>query len=298
MVEGLRPRIDAMVDELLDAACDRREIDLVRDFAYPLPIQVICEMLGIPSADRDRFSELSAVLARGLDPEFLQPEGATEDQFVTVLAFAEYFFPLLEERRAHPGEDLLSQLALAEEAGDALTEAQMLSTAILLLVAGHETTVNLISGGVLELIRHPEQLERWRRDATLTPNAVEELLRFVSPVQLTGRVLVEDVTLSSGPTIPKGHYVLTLLASANRDPGVFSDPDTFDLTRTENRHLGFGFGLHHCLGAPLARLETTIALPKLLARTRSLELEAATPRYRDNVVLRGLSELPITLSPA
>jgi unspecific monooxygenase len=298
MVEGLRPRIEAMVDELLDAACDRREIDLVRDFAYPLPIQVICEMLGIPSADRDRFSELSAVLARGLDPEFLQPEGATEDQFATVVAFAEYFFPLLGERRANPGEDLLSQLALAEEAGDALTEAQMLSTAILLLVAGHETTVNLISGGVLELVRHPEQLERWRRDEALTPSAVEELLRFVSPVQLTGRVLVEDVTLASGPTIPKGNYVLTLLASANRDPAVFAEPDTLDLTRTENRHLGFGFGLHHCLGAPLARLETTIALPKLLARTRSLDLEAATPPYRDNVVLRGLSELPMTLSPA
>jgi cytochrome P450 len=298
MVEGLRPRVEAMVDELLDAACERREIDLVRDFAYPLPIQVICEMLGIPATDRDRFSELSAVLARGLDPEFLQPDGATEKQFASVVAFAEYFFPLLEERRRAPGEDLLSQLALAEEAGDALTEAQMLSTAILLLVAGHETTVNLISGGVLELIRHPDQQERWRDDESITATAVDELLRFVAPVQLTGRVLMDDLVLPSGPTLTKGNYVLTLIASGNRDPEVFGHPDLLDLRRDENRHLGFGFGLHHCLGAPLARLETAIALPELLKRTRSLELLAEQVSYRDNVVLRGLSELPVRLSPA
>jgi len=195
MVEGLRPRIEVLVDELLDAAYERGDIDIVSDFAYPLPIQVICEMLGIPEGDRDRFSEWSAVLARGLDPEFLQPEGALEERLSVVGAFSEYFFGLMSERRRAPGNDLLSQLALAEEAGDVLTEGQMFSTAILLLVAGHETTVNLISGGVLALINHPDQLARWREDPAITPRAVEELLRFVSPVQLTGRALLDEIVL-------------------------------------------------------------------------------------------------------
>jgi cytochrome P450 len=297
MVEALRPRIETMVDELLDAACDKGDIDVVRDFAYPLPIQVICEMLGIPREDRDRFSEWSAVLARGLDPEFLQPEGATEERFAVFGAFAEYFFELMAERRRSPGDDLLSHLALAEEAGDVLTEGQMFSTAILLLVAGHETTVNLISGGVLALINHPDQLARWRHDPSITPRAVEELLRFVSPVQLTGRALLDDVELSN-VTIPKGRYVLAVIASANRDPEAFSDPEALDLGRAENRHLGFGFGLHHCLGAPLARLETAIALPRLLERVGELELLSDRVTYRDNVVLRGLADLPVHLSAA
>ena len=297
MVDGLRPRIEAMVDELLDAACDRGDIDVVRDFAYPLPIGVICEMLGIPAGDRNRFSEWSAVLARGLDPEFLQPDGSMEERFGVIGAFCEYFFQLVAERRRAPGHDLLSQLALAEEAGDALTEGQMLSTAILLLVAGHETTVNLISGGVLALIHHPDQLARWRQDPSITPHAVEELLRFVSPVQLTGRALLEDIELPAA-TLPKGHYVLAVIASGNRDPEAFTAPDALDLSRAENRHLGFGFGVHHCLGAPLARLETAIALPRLLRRTRSLELLTDQTTYRDNVVLRGLAELPVHLSAA
>jgi cytochrome P450 len=203
----------------------------------------------------------------------------------------------MAERRRSPGDDLLSHLALAEEAGDVLTEGQMFSTAILLLVAGHETTVNLISGGVLALINHPDQLARWRHDPSITPRAVEELLRFVSPVQLTGRALLDDVELSN-VTIPKGRYVLAVIASANRDPEAFSDPEALDLGRAENRHLGFGFGLHHCLGAPLARLETAIALPRLLERVGELELLSDRVTYRDNVVLRGLADLPVHLSAA
>ncbi len=253
-------------------------------------------MLGIPSADRDRFSEWSAVLARGLDPEFLMPDDALEQRMAVVGAFAEYFFPLLAERRAAPGDDLLSQLVLAEEAGVALTEGQTLATAILLLVAGHETTVNLISGGLLALVRHPDQMARWRAEPEL-PTAVDELLRFVSPVQLTGRVMLEDVDL--GPaTLPRGHYVLTVIASANHDREAFDAPEVLDLARRENRHLGFGFGLHHCLGAPLARLETSIALPRLLERARDIELVADEVSYRDNVVLRGLAELPVRVSAA
>ena len=297
MVEGLRPRIEVLVDELLDGAYERGDIDIVRDFAYPLPIQVICEMLGIPEGDRDRFSEWSAVLARGLDPEFLQPEGALEERLSVVGAFSEYFFGLMSERRRAPGDDLLSQLALAEEAGDVLTEGQMFSTAILLLVAGHETTVNLISGGVLALINHPDQWARWREDPSITPRAVEELLRFVSPVQLTGRALLDDIELP-GATLPKGHYVLSVIASANRDPEAFSDPEALDLSRAENRHLGFGFGLHHCLGAPLARLEAQVALGELVRRAGTLELASDRVTYRENVVLRGLVDLPVRLAPA
>jgi cytochrome P450 PksS len=167
----------------------------------------------------------------------------------------------------------------------------------LLLVAGHETTVNLISGGVLALIEHPDQLARWRRDHSITPRAVEELLRFVSPVQLTGRALLDDLELSTA-TIPKGNYLLAVIASANRDPEAFSEPEALDLGRSENRHLGFGFGLHHCLGAPLARLETAIALPRLLERAGELELLSDRVTYRDNVVLRGLADLPVHLSAA
>ncbi len=297
MVEGFRPGIEAMVDDLVDEALERGEVDLVREFAYPLPIQVICTMLGIPAADRDRFSEWSAVLARGLDPDFLMPDDALEQRMEVVAAFAEYFFPLMAERRAAPGDDLLSQLVLAEDAGVVLTEGQTLATAILLLVAGHETTVNLISGGVLALVRHPDQLARWRADPMLTTTAVDELLRFVSPVQLTGRVMLEDVEL--GPaTLPRGHYALAVIASGNHDPEAFEAPDELDLGRADNRHLGFGFGLHHCLGAPLARLETAIALPRLLERTADIGLVSDTVTYRDNVVLRGLSELVVRVSAA
>ena len=297
MVEGLRPRIEGMVDELLDAAYERGEIDVVRDFAYPLPIRVICEMLGVPESDRDLFSGWSAVLAKGLDPEFLQPDDAIEERFAVIGAFSEYFFGLMAERRRAPGDDLLSRLALAEDDGEVLTEGQMFSTAILLLVAGHETTVNLISGGVLALAQHRDQLAAWRADPSITGTAVEELLRFVSPVQLTGRALLDDIEVSTA-TLPKGHFVLALIASGNRDPAAFTDPDQLDLSRTENRHLGFGFGLHHCLGAPLARLETAIALPRLLERTASLELLSDRVTYRDNVVLRGLAELAVHMSAA
>jgi len=297
MVEGLRPRVEAIVRELLDEALARGEVDIVRDFAYPLPIRVICEMLGIPEADRERFSDWSAALARGLDPEFLQPPGAQEDRFAAFVSFADYFLPLLAERRAHPGPDLLSNLALAEEAGDTLSEGQVLSTAILLLVAGHETTVNLISGGVLALLDHPDEQRRWRGERSITPRAVEELLRFVSPVQLTARALTDELEVT-GTTLPKGHYVMAIIGSANRDEAAFAEPDRLDLGRAENRHLGFGFGVHHCLGAPLARLETAIALERLLERTRSVDLVGPRPTYRDNVVLRGLADLAVTVVPA
>jgi cytochrome P450/type IV secretory pathway TraG/TraD family ATPase VirD4 len=296
MIDSLRPRIGAIVDELLGTALERGRIDAVADFAYPLPVRIICEMLGVPTEDQGRFSAWSSVLARGLDPESALAEEDRQERAGAAMAFAEYFFALLADRRRAPGDDLLSQLVLAEESGDQLSEGELLSTAILLLVAGHETTVNLLSGGLLALLEQPDQLVRLRNEPALEQSAIDELLRYVSPVQRTGRWILHDVH-PGGTTIPEGSFVTTLIASANRDPEIFSDPARLDLARRDNRHLGFGFGLHHCLGAPLARLESVIALPALLRRTQSIELDGPVS-YRANVVLRGLASLPVSLVAA
>jgi cytochrome P450 len=296
-VEDLRPRTEAVVAELLDTALERGEVDVVADLAYPLPVRIIGDMLGVPAADQDRFHGWSAALARGLDPDFLLTEEVHRARLDAVAAFADYFFALLAERRAHPRDDLLSRLATVEDRGDVLTEGELLSTAILLLVAGHETTVNLIGGGVLALLEHPAELQRLRADPGLARPAVEELLRYVSPVQLTGRSLTGDLEVG-GAVLRRGEFVLVLIGSANRDPAAFDRPERLDLTRPDNRHLGFGFGLHHCLGAPLARLEAQVAIPELLRRARTIELATGHVRYRENVVLRGLAELPVRLAAA
>jgi cytochrome P450 len=235
-------------------------------------------------------------LARGLDPDRALSEAQRRAQGDAAIAFAEYFFALLAERRRSPGPELLSQLVLAEEAGDQLSENELLSTAILLLVAGHETTVNLLSGGLLALLEQPDQLALLRSDPTVVAPAIDELLRFVSPVQRTGRWILGDIEVG-GQLVERGSFVTTLIASANRDPDVFEHADRLDLARPDNRHLGFGFGLHHCLGAPLARLEAAVALPALLRRTRRIEL-AGPAVYRENVVLRGLAALPVTVTAA
>jgi cytochrome P450 len=294
MVEGLRPRILQMVTELLDQAFEQGDVDLGAALAYPLPVRVICDMLGVPVADHERFGAWSAALARGLDPEFLLSAEVVAQRGAAIVAFAEYFFSLLAERRQSPGPDLLSQLAMAEDGGDTLSEGELLSTCILLLVAGHETTVNLIGGGVLALLEAPDQLARLRHDPELLRPGVEELLRFVSPVQLTGRALLDDVAVGDA-VLPAGDLVIILLGSANRDPAVFAAPDRLDLGRADNRHLGFGFGVHHCLGAPLARLETQVAIGELVRRSRRLERSAEPLVWRENVVLRGLERLPVYL---
>jgi cytochrome P450 len=297
MVEGLRPRVAQVVDELLDRALEEGQVDLVDALAYPLPVRIICDLLGVPAEDQDRFKDWSAALARGLDPDFLLSAGERQSRMEAVLSFAAYFFELLADRRAHPGDDLLSQLARAEAEGDRLNEGELLSTCILLLVGGHETTVNLIAGGVLALLQAPDQLVRLRDDPGLTRPAVEELLRYVSPIQWTGRALLDDVEVA-GTVLPKGAFVVTLLGSANRDAEAFADPARLDLSRSDNRHLGFGFGVHHCLGAPLARLEAGVALPALLSRAPGLALATDTIRWRENVVLRGLVDLPVSLRAA
>jgi cytochrome P450 len=294
VVESLRARTQHVVDELLDAAVDADRVDLLEEFAYPLPVRVICDLLGVPVADQDRFKAWSNALARGLDPDFLLTPEIIEARGQAVVQFSQYFFELLAERRRDPGEDLLSRLVEAEDGGSTLSEAELLSTCILLLVAGHETTVNLISGGALALLRHPDQFEQFRSDPVVTRSGVEEMLRYVSPVQLTGRAITEDCEFG-GVQFEKGDFAMLLLASGNRDPAQFEDPDRFDITRSPNNHLGFGFGIHHCLGAPLARMEAQVALGTLVRRAPRLALAVDDVVYKHNVVLRGMESLPVSM---
>jgi cytochrome P450 len=295
VVEGLRPRVEQICDDLLDDALERGTCDLVSDFAYPLPVQVIVEMLGVPAADHEQFRVWSNALARGLDPDFLLPPEAVQQRLAGILSFVQYFASLIEERRAHPGDDLLTRLIQAEEQGDVLTQGELLSTCILLLVAGHETSVNLIAGGALALMEHPQQLARFRDDPAVVRSGVEEMLRYVGPVQLTGRVALEPIDVG-GVTVGTGEFAMLLIGSANHDPDAFVDPEVFDVARTDNNHLGLGFGIHHCLGAALARLEAQVALAALTRRARVLEPVGDEFSYKENIVLRGLAALPVTLS--
>jgi hypothetical protein len=294
VVEGLRPRIQQLIDELLDRAQDARALDVIADFAYPLAVIVICEMLGVPARDRDRFKQWSADIARGLDAISLPaPAGVAERGRAANAALLDYFRALIAERRGRPRPDLLTALIAAEEQGQTLSEGELLSTCVLLLVAGHETTVNLIGNGLLALLRHPAELAAVRADPALAPSAVEVLLRYDGPVRRTGRITSAEVELG-GKTIPKGALVLSMLGGANRDPAHFPDPDRLDIRRGDTRHLGFGWGIHFCLGAPLARVEAQLALATLLRRRPGLALATATPEWREGTALRGLKALPLT----
>ncbi|MCI3950023.1 MAG: cytochrome [Acidimicrobiales bacterium] len=293
-IERLRPRVQELVDDLLDARAGTGRIELVEDFAYLVPVQIISELLGVPPEDHERFKGWSRDLARGLDPDFILPPEVVEKRKEAIDAFSAYFLELIAERRRAPQDDLLSALVAAEDAGDRLTERELLSTCTLLLVAGHETTVNLIANGTLALLRHPDELRRLRDDPSIARTAVEELLRFDPPVQLTARVALEDMEIG-GQTLAKGTSAILLLGSANRDEAAFAEPDQLDVGRTDNHHLAFGFGTHFCLGAPLARLEGEVALTTLVQRFPGLALATDTPRYKENLVLRGLEELPLSL---
>jgi cytochrome P450 len=290
MVERLRPRIQEIADELVDEMVPRGEADLVDSFAFPLPIIVIAELLGIPAEDRDRFRVWSNT--------FVSPS-LGEDALGVFLEhtreFLTYLTELFERRRADPADDLVSALLQAEEQGDSLAENELFSMMILLIVAGHETTVSLIANSVLALLTHPEELEVLRNDPARIPAAVEELLRYDSPVERTiTRWAATDVELG-GHAIGRGDFVIGILGSANRDPARFADADTLDLDRADVRHVGFGRGRHFCLGAPLARLEAEIALTTLLRRLPGLRL-AVPPeslRYRPVPLFRSLAELPV-----
>jgi pimeloyl-[acyl-carrier protein] synthase len=294
VIEQLRPHIQQIVDGLLDRVQGDREMDLIEQFAYPLPVIVICEMLGVPVADHERFKGWGLDIARGLDAIMLPPDSPVAERSVLARrALADYFRGLITERRRAPRDDMLSGLIAAEEAGDKLSEDELLATCILLLVAGHETTVNLIGNGSLALLRHPAELRRLREDPGLIVTAVEELLRFDGPVQRTARIPSEDVTIG-GKTIGKGEMVMPFIGAADRDPAQFPDPDRLDIGRTENRHIAFGWGIHFCIGAPLARVEGQIAINTLLRRMPRLALATAEPQHRQSLTLRGLTSLPVS----
>jgi hypothetical protein len=293
-VEVMTEKIERLVDGFLDAVQARGRMDVIADLAYPLPVTVIADMLGVPPEDRDQFKRWSDDLA--LLAGSSSTSDMTLDQFHRIAqAFQDltaYFARIVAERRVQPRDDLLSALAQAEEAGDRLSADELYANAALLLVAGNETTTNLIGNGTLALLRNPGQLARLTADPSLIPTAVEELLRFDSPVQFTVRVLTDEISLG-GKSLRSGQMVLLLIGAANRDPEHFADPDRLDVTRTDNKHLAFGLGSHFCLGAPLARLEARVAFQTLLRRMPGLRLDGPEPRYRPHFNLRGLTALPV-----
>jgi cytochrome P450/class 3 adenylate cyclase len=294
VVQGMRPHIQEIVDRLLDRVQGARTMDVISDLAYPLPVTVICEMLGVPAGDRDIMRQWSADITRSLDALGLPSDREIVKRGRAARhALGEYFRGLLPERRRHPRADLLSLLIAAEEQGDKLSEDELLATCVLIFIAGHETTVNLIGNGLLALLQHPDQMNKLRADATLLPGAVEELLRYDSPVQRTARVTKSEIELG-GKTIPRHALVVAAIGAANRDPARFADPDRLDLARRDQDHIAFGFGIHFCLGAPLARIEAQIALGTLLRRMPRLELATETPQWRESSTLRGLAALPLT----
>jgi hypothetical protein len=298
MIEGLRPRIQEVADELLDAVEPHGRADLIADFAFPLPVTIICELLGIPVADRADFRVWTAKLARSLDPS-TGAEDAVDIMRAgdeAAEAFGAYFRELIERRRSEPRDDLVTALIQAQEGEDKLTTDELLATFVLLLVAGHETATNLIGNGTLALLRNRGELEKLRAD--LSPErvrvAIEELLRYEPPVVVVLRIASEDVPLG-GTVIPGGHDVYVVIAAANRDPAQFSDPDRLDITRSDNRHLTFSGGPHFCLGAPLARLEGQIAIATLLRRFPDIALTDDVPEWRETLTLRSLKCLPVSL---
>jgi len=294
VVEVMRPHIQEIVDGLLDRVDGARAMDVIEDLAYPLPVTVICEMLGVPAADQDIFKTWSTDIARSLDAAVLPADSdAIPRGRDARLGLADYFRSLIATRRKDPKPDLLSALIAAEEEGNKLSEGELVSTCMLLLIAGHETTVNLIGNGLLALLQHPDQLRALRDDPGLIQTGVEELLRFDGPVQRTGRMTTAEVEIGD-KRIPRDSVVVSVIGAANRDPKQFADPDRLDVSRRDNRHIAFGFGIHFCLGAPLARLEGQIALGTLLRRIPKLALVSNVPEWRESSTLRGLKSLPVT----
>ncbi|MFD9735288.1 cytochrome P450 [Umezawaea sp. NPDC059074] len=287
-VAPLRPRIQQIADELLDGMTGRDTVDLLEAYAYPLPIRVITELLGVPFDDREQFTEWSKTMVDG---------GATEAAGAATMSMAQYLHGLVEAKRAHAADDLLSRLVHASEDDDRLTTPELIATAVVLLIGGFETTVNLISGGVLSLSRHPDQLALLRADRSLMPTAIDEFLRHETPNILSSpRYATEDVAIA-GVVIPKDDFVMVSWLAANRDPARFADPDRLDVTRPLGGHLAFGHGLHFCLGAPLARLEGEIAFGGLLDRFARIEVVSAADdlRWRDSTAMHGLESLVLRL---
>lgn len=287
-VSRLRPRIQEIADELLAGVAEKGRVDLLEEYAFPLPITVICELLGVPAKDRNDFRTWSNTIVGKSTPENLRKHSA---------ALAEYLRELAAQKRARPTEDLYSDLVHTSDEGDVLSEQELLSMGFLLLVAGHETTVNLIGNGIHALLRHPDQLELLRRDRSLLPNAIEEFLRFDGPVNLATLRFTSEPVRVGDVEIPAGEFVMVSLIGGNNDAARFPEPGRLDVTRQANGHLAFGHGIHYCVGAPLARLEGEIAIGSLLDRFDSLELDGEPQglRWRDSTLIRGLETLPVIL---
>ncbi|SHM92044.1 cytochrome P450 [Streptomyces yunnanensis] len=294
-VNAMRGEIARITTELLEALPTDRQIDIVDDFAYPLPVTVICRLLGVPREDEPRFRVWADALVAAAD---VRPdEDTTEQDEAGRQAGSEmgqYLLDLAEQRRGKPTDDMLSAFVNEPDRSLRLTPEELTATGALLLIAGHETTVNLITNGVLTLLRHPEQLDRLRREPQLLPQAVEELLRYEPPVHMRERAPLADIEVA-GTTIPAGTSVVLALASGNRDPKQFHEPDRFDPARPDVEHLSFGSGIHLCFGGPLARIEADTALGALLPRLGAARLVQDPPPYRQNAMLRGPRHLPVHL---
>lgn len=285
-VRDLQPRITQITNDLLDAMEHKAEGDLIADFALPLPITVIAEMLGIPVEDRDKFRSWTQVIL----------SFGPESSIASVMEFVQYMNEMIEARRAHDTGDILSALVRVEDEGSRLDHMELLSMIFLLLVAGHETTVNLIANGTLALLQHPDQLGKLRDNSALIPGSIEEMLRYCGPVDATlNRWAAEPIELDDGRLIEPGDVIIPLLLAANRDPAIFENPDMFDITRDPNPHIAFGHGIHFCLGAPLARMEGTIAIRALLDRLPNLAIKIDPDNliWRPSIILRGMAELPL-----
>jgi len=292
-VQQLRPRIAQLTEELLAPLREAGCFDVISDFAYPLPVSVICELLGVPAVDRELFRTLTRDMAAVIDLD------ATPEEYGraggAVLTFTAYLVPLFEQRRREPRDDLISALVAAEEAGDQLGADELLTTVMLLLIAGHETTMNLIGNGLLALLCHRDQLELLRARPELMPAAIEELLRYDTPVRRVTRIALHDSTVD-GQHVRAGEQVVAMLHDANHDPAVFPSPDVLDITRDARRHVSFGAGAHHCLGAALARAEAQIALAALIDLPE-LQLEVEAPQWRPIETLHALASLPVACEP-
>ncbi|WP_131784486.1 cytochrome P450 [Protofrankia symbiont of Coriaria ruscifolia] len=300
VIAALEPRITSWVNSLIDTALEAGDVDLIDAFARPLPLRIICELLGVPAQDEKTFRGWANDLTRGLDPDYLLTPDELARRVTSSRDFDAYFRELIAQRRARPTEDLLSRLVAVQDHGDVLSETELLELCALLLVAGYETTVNLIGNAVLALLRNPDQLALLRADPGLMPSVIDETLRYDSPIQLVGRVALRDTEIA-GHAFAQGEVIIVLFASAQRDPSVFADPDRFDVTRYAGttpapRHLGFGLGIHYCLGAPLARLEAEIAMRALIRRAPDLALAMDPPPYRPHLTIRSLAALPVRLS--
>lgn len=292
-VESLRPHVVRIVDDLINALRDKQQFDVVDDLAYPLPVTIICELLGVPREDEPRFRAWSDVLVATLnpDPSLLTPEFLQQVMQANI-EIRQYMAGLIAEHRAHPGDDLLSAMITDHDPGAPMDEEDLISTSVLLLIAGHETTVNLITNGMLTLLRNPDVLDKLRRDSDLIVATVEELLRFEPPVQFLPRTTTAPIPID-GMVIPGEVPMMLMTAAANRDPSRFADPERFDPWRPDNEHLGFGGGIHYCFGAPLARLEAQVALPEMARRLVNPRLVVDPPPYRVSPILRGPRHLEV-----